>query len=213
MAENIAQEYLEGLLQGNRVRCSALAHEYLKVNPSFKDLYEEVFKHALYAIGALWESNKITVATEHMATAITEGILNELFEKVMSGERMNKKVVLACSEDEKHQVGIKMVADLFEMNGWESYFLGTGIPTRELVKFIGEVQPDVVAISLSIYFNYAKLVSMIETIRNQYPELLILVGGQAFKHIPEDGLAMIPRVMILSDLYMLDNLIKTLNKQ
>jgi len=120
---------------------------------------------------------------------------------------------LACSEDEKHQVGIKMVADLFEMNGWESYFLGTGIPTRELVKFIGEIQPDVVAISLSIYFNYAKLVSMIETLRDQFPDLLILIGGQAFKHIPADGLSVIPKVLILSDLYMLDNLIKTLNKQ
>jgi MerR family transcriptional regulator, light-induced transcriptional regulator len=212
-SEKIANEFLQGLLNGDRAKCSALAHEYLAQNPSIKDLYEEIFKTALYEVGILWEKNKITVATEHMATAITEGILNELFEKLISKERLNKKVVLACTEDEKHQVGIKMVADLFEMKGWESYFLGAGIPIGELIKFIHQNQPDIVAISLSIYFNYAKLVNMVEAIRQDFPNLLLLVGGQAFKHISDKSIASIHKVVMLSDLYMLEKFIDTLNKQ
>lgn len=213
MEHEIAKEYLEGLLKGDRNKCSDLAHQYLRNDHSVKDLYEEVFKNALYEIGLLWEKNKITVATEHMATAITEGILNELFEQLISIERTNKKVVLACAEDEKHQVGIKMVADMFEMKGWESFFLGTGIPTSELIKFIQQIEPDVIAISLSIYFNYAKLVSMIEAIRQAFPNLLILVGGQAFKHDFENGLNGFPQVVMLPDLYLLEKFIDTLNKQ
>lgn len=213
MEHEIAKEYLEGLLKGDRKKCSDLAHQYLRNDHSVKDLYEEVFKNALYEVGLLWEKNKITVATEHMATAITEGILNELFEQLISIERTNKKVVLACAEDEKHQVGIKMVADMFEMKGWESFFLGTGIPTRELIKFIQQIEPDVIAISLSIYFNYAKLVSMIEAIRHAFPNLLILVGGQAFKHDFENGLNGFPQVVMLPDLYLLEKFIDALNKQ
>jgi MerR family transcriptional regulator, light-induced transcriptional regulator len=135
-SENIADDYLQNLLTGNRANCSAIAKQYLAQNPSIQDLYEEVFKVALYEVGHLWETNKITVATEHMATAITEGILNELYESLIPQKIYNKKVVVACVENEQHQVGIKMVADIFEMKGWESFFLGTGIPITELIKFI-----------------------------------------------------------------------------
>ena len=49
-------------------------------------------------MGRLWETNRITVAVEHLATAITEGILNELFEQIISGKRYSKKVAVACTE-------------------------------------------------------------------------------------------------------------------
>jgi methanogenic corrinoid protein MtbC1 len=160
-----------------------LTRQYLAENNSIKDLYEEVFKSALYEVGSLWETNKITVATEHLATAIVEGILNELFEQIFSDKKLNKKVVVACVENEKHQVGIKMVADLFEMKGWESFFLGAGIPTPELIRFIREVEPDLLAISLSVYFNFKVLVQMVEKIKVDFPYLPILLGGQAFNHI------------------------------
>jgi methanogenic corrinoid protein MtbC1 len=146
-----------------------------------------------------------------LATAITEGILNELFEQIVSGKSYNKKVVVACVEKEQHQVGIKMVADVFEMKGWESFFLGTGIPTSELVKFIREVQPDLLAISLSVYFNYSYLVKMLETIRGEFPTLQLLLGGQAFVHIDGDNFNRFGNVVVLTDLYLLEKYIETLN--
>ena len=72
--------YLENLLQGNRQNCSAIVKQYLSQNPSFLQLYEEVFKVALYEVGRLWETNQLSVASEHIATAITEGIRNLLSE-------------------------------------------------------------------------------------------------------------------------------------
>ena len=212
-SDKITNEFLQGLLKGDRVKCSALAHQYLHENHSIKELYENVFKTALYEVGKLWENNKITVATEHMATAITEGILNELFEQIISSERTNKKVVLACVEGEKHQVGIKMVADMFEMKGWESFFLGPGIPTGELIKFIRQKEPHVVAISLSIYFNYANLVKMVETIRAEFPNILLLVGGQAFTRITNNELEEKQNLINLADLNMLEIFIDTINRK
>ncbi len=203
--------FLLNLLQGNKGNCSALAHEYLAQNPSIQDLYEEVFKTALYEVGRLWENNKITVATEHMATAITEGILNELFAQIISGKKYNKKVVVACVENEQHQVGIKMVADIFELNGWESFFLGTGIPTAELVKYLFEIQPDILAISLSVYFNFTSLVKMLDVIKTEYPNLQIILGGQAISKLSGEALQRLENVIILSDLYMLEKYIDTIN--
>jgi len=207
----LTRDFLQNLLIGNRGRCSSIARQYLAQNPSIKDLYEEVFKVSLYEVGHLWETNQITVATEHMATAVTEGILNELFEQIVPQKKYNKKVVVTCVENEKHQVGIKMVADIFEMKGWESFFLGTGIPTSELVKFIREIQPDILAISLSVYFNFAHLLKMLEILRSEFPDLQIIVGGQAFSRTSDEAILRLGNVLFLPDLYVLEKYIETLN--
>lgn len=211
MESQVASDFLGHLLKGDRKACSAISHQFLKQNHTIQELYEEVFKQALYEVGRLWETNQITVATEHMATAITEGILNELFEQIISGKKFNKKVVVACVEGEQHQVGIKMVADVFEMKGWESFFLGTGIPIIELVKFIHQTKPDLLAISLSVYFNFANLLKMIELIRNEFPELQIIIGGQAFSRTSEKNLQQFGNIMYISDLYLLEKYINSLN--
>ncbi|KAF0129198.1 MAG: cobalamin B12-binding domain-containing protein [Bacteroidetes bacterium] len=209
--DSITNDFLQNLLKGNRSNCSLIAHNYLKKNPSIKDLYEEVFKVSLYEVGRLWETNQITVATEHMATAITEGILNELFEQITPKKKFNKRVVVACVENEQHQVGIKMVADVFEMKGWESLFLGAGIPTAELIRFIRESKPDVLAISLSIYFNFTNLIKMLELVRSDFSGLQIIVGGQAFSRVSNDAMQKLGNVVLLPDLYLLEKYIETLN--
>lgn len=161
-------------------------------------------------MGLLWENNKISVAKEHLATAITEGILNELYGGLEVLEKQNKKVVLTCVENELHQVGIKMVADIFEINGWDSYFLGTGIPVTELVKYIKEERPRVLAISMSIFFNYQVLVRMIDVLKQEFPDLTIILGGQAFLHKKEGDFKKIEDIKYISDLYDLDNYLKTI---
>ena len=69
------REFLTALLAGNRKRCAQIVEEYRKVHPELIELYEEVFKRSLYEVGALWESNLISVATEHLSTALIEALL------------------------------------------------------------------------------------------------------------------------------------------
>lgn len=54
-------------------------------------LYENIIKKSLYEVGELWESNKITVATEHLASAIVEAILNELYFTIVGGKKNIKE--------------------------------------------------------------------------------------------------------------------------
>lgn len=213
LGNTFSDEYLTNLLLGNRRECSAIVHRFLNENDSINDLYEKVIKEALYEVGKLWEQNEISVAAEHLATAITEGILNELFEQIISDKRLNKKVVLTCVDNEKHQIGIKMVADVFEMHGWESFFLGTGIPVGELKRYIQQVNPDILAISLSIFFNYQNLLNTLKTVRDEFPELLILIGGQGFNHLNNKDLNKAQGVVYLQDLYVLEQFVKSLNQK
>ena len=212
ISENFTNEFLENLLKGKRSACSDISHKFLLIDPSITKLYENVFKEALYEVGRLWETNKISVATEHIATAITESILNELFEQIISKKRCSKKVVVACVEKEQHQVGIKMVADVFEMYGWETFFLGTGIPNIELIRYIQEIKPDLLAISLTVYFNFTNLLTMLGILRKEFPELQIIIGGQGFKHVSGEIIEKLGNVTLLTDLYLLGKFIETYNK-
>ena len=215
MNESLVQithkEFLNALLSGNRSKCSDLANNYLNNGISIEVLYETIIKKALYEVGELWEYNKISVATEHLASAIVEGILNELYIKIISTDKINRTVIVACVENEYHQIGIKMISDVFEMNGWNAYFLGANTPTNELISFSKTIKPDIFAISLSIYFHLPILEKMIPDIRKEFPELPILVGGQAFRIGGQEVLLKYENVIYLPDLISTELFIKKYN--
>lgn len=207
-----AEKYLENLLHGYREKCSEISLQFVKETSSVQRLYEEVFKPALYEVGKLWEQNQISVASEHLATAITERIMNELYEKIAAVTPINKKVVLACVENEQHQVGIKMAADIFELHGWESFFLGTGIPLKELISFIDEVNPHVIAISLSVYFNFKNLIHTLDILKEKFPGKEIIAGGQAFNHIDDSFKNKFESVSFLTDLNKIEDYLDNYKK-
>ncbi|HEX5742369.1 MAG TPA: cobalamin B12-binding domain-containing protein, partial [Flavobacteriaceae bacterium] len=122
------------------------------------------------------------------------------------------KVLVACIENEHHQIGIKMISDVFEMNGWITYFLGSNTPTTDLIAFAKTISPDFIAISLSIYFHLPELEKTIKSFRAVFPETPILVGGQAFRHGGQSVLLKYDKVIYQPDLYTTDLYIKNLNK-
>lgn len=181
MEEKLYNLYLEALLKGDRNRCHNLINELLDKKVDIRTIYLEFFQKSLYRVGELWETNQISVATEHLATAITEGLLALLYPQLFSADHVNKKAIVSCAVNEYHQIGGKMVADIFELNGWDSHFLGANTPLNDLLQFIQEQQPDVLAMSLSIYSNLPKLLKTTDAIRGNYMHLDIVFGGQAFR--------------------------------
>jgi len=210
--DRLSKDYLACLLQGDKSECSNIALTQIgDKHLTVTDFYEAVIKPALYQVGLLWERNEISVATEHLATAITEGVLNDIYSISDHQSYINKKVVVACTENELHQVGIKMVADIFEIYGWDSSFLGTGIPTSELIRFIDEINPDIIAISLSVYFNYKSLKIMVNDLSSTFPQINIIIGGQAIHKLPINNSFDNTNVKIIEDLYSLHKYIKSIN--
>ena len=205
------KEFLEGLIAGDRRFCSRYAHQYLEENPSIQDLYESVFKASLYEIGKLWEYNKISVATEHLASAIIEAILNEFYHEIVSGPTNEKRVILSCIENEQHQIGLKMVSDVFEMKGWKTYFLGADTPSKELMDYTKLIKPDLLSISMSLYFHLPNLITTIQRLRKEFPQIPILVGGQAFEHGGVESLEEFNHLHFKPDLKSTETFIKEMN--
>lgn len=202
--------YINSLVTGNRKDCQGLILDYLKENPNFINLYENLIKESLYEIGLLWETHKISVASEHLATSITETILNRVYEKITPVNTTSKVMIGSCVENEEHQIGIKMVTDLFEYYGWKTYFLGANLPLNDLISFIDLRQPQLLALSLSLSFNLPILERMIDQIKLNFPELTILIGGQAFRHQGKEIANKYNHVYLFTDLYSVEAYLKEL---
>lgn len=179
--ENTYQHYFDNLLKGHKQNIAEVINELIDNKIVVKDIYEKLFRRSLYQVGEYWERNKISVATEHMATAITENMMIKLQPHLFTTNRTGNKAVIACVANEYHQVGAKMIADIFEMNGWDGYFIGANTPPTELIRFIESQQPHIIGLSLSIYFNISELRKSLQHIRAAIPNIPILVGGQAFR--------------------------------
>jgi len=206
--EEAYRRYLEGLLANDLHQCRVSFTQWLESNAELRSLYEDLVQRALYKVGDLWERGRISVATEHMATAITESLLNLAYPRLFASERRGKSAIVACVPNEYHQIGGKMVADLFELNGWRGYFLGANTPVRDVQALIAEKQPDVVALSAAVAFGLDALISAAAEIRAAFPDLPILVGGQAFRWGGREQVARLPGVRCLMSLGELDAWIK-----
>jgi methanogenic corrinoid protein MtbC1 len=84
-----------------------------------------------------------------------------------------------------HQLGGNIVADLLEIEGWDVCFLGTNLPHATILQKIASHRAAAVFISATMPFNLTNVRRLVADIRRQFgPEILIILGGQAFATAP-----------------------------
>lgn len=180
---DLATRYLDALLCGERHLASNMILEAVEKGASIKDIYLYVFQRSQYEIGRLWHLNIASVAQEHYCSAATQLIMSQLYQYIFSSEKTGRRLVAACVGGELHEIGIRMVADFFEMDGWDTYYMGANTPTSTIIEAIDSHQPDVLAISASMPFHRKTLKELIATVRDHDTDgrVKILVGGYALR--------------------------------
>ncbi len=183
----LAMNYNKTLLEGDRKTASMLILDAVKKGTSVEDIYMHVFQKSQYEIGRLWLDNKITVAKEHFCSAATQQIMSQLYPYIFETERVGRKMIAASVGGELHEIGIRMVADFFEMNGWDTYYLGANTPADSILYSIEENNADIVGLSIAIPYQIGLLKSTIERIREKMSgKVKILIGGYALRGIGQN---------------------------
>ncbi|MGM0367770.1 MAG: diguanylate cyclase [Actinomycetota bacterium] len=178
---NLAKNYLNAILEGEKEKASYFVSEALKEEARLEDIYLYVFQPSQYELGRLWQLGKIDVATEHYGTAITHSIMAQLYPRILSSEKMGLKFLGACINGEQHEIGIRMLADLLELKGWDTYYLGSNTPPGSMVKKIKEREIDLVGISATMTYNLGNVDALIKKIRSEARDVKIMVGGYPFR--------------------------------
>lgn len=204
VSEEIFQSFFSALLSGDRIGCTSIVDDLKKGGIQLKDLFLNLFQRSLYQVGELWEHHQISVAVEHLSSAIIERLITQVEPDIFIQPHQDHLVIVACVADEFHHLGGRMVADIFELHGWKTHFLGANTPVPDLLTLISQKSPDLIALSLSVYFNLPSLLSALHEIGDKYPDLPILVGGQAFRWGGADALSRYPCVRYISSLDTLE---------
>jgi len=178
----LARDYLDALLRGDRQSASRLILDAVARDVNVKDIYLHVFQRVQYEIGRLWQTNRISVAQEHFCTAATQLIMSQLYPYIFRTERVNRCMVATCVGGELHEIGVRMVADFFEMAGWDTYYLGANTPTESIIRTLDERRAHVLGISATITFHVSEVADLIAQVRasDAGRNVKILVGGYPF---------------------------------
>lgn len=179
--KELSRRYLQALLRMDRRKAGEMILQAVQAGTNIKDLYLHVFQPTQWEIGRLWQLNQISVAQEHFCTAATQMIMSQLYPYIFSGEPKNKRIVVACVGGELHEIGARMVADFFEMSGWDTCYLGANTPGGDLQRTVNERRPDVVALSATMTFHVSRVAQIIQEMRQGLDRpVRILVGGYPF---------------------------------
>lgn len=171
----------DALLAGDRHGAGALLDRCLDLGHSLVEAELHMIQPALYSVGRQWQNNQVTVAQEHLATAISQTVMNLGLLRAPVPAANGKRVLLACVEGNHHSVGLQMVSDAFQLAGWDVQYLGGNVPTRALLQHVERVQPDLLALSVS----FAHDLHVVRTITARLHEIhgnkrpAVIIGGLA----------------------------------
>jgi methanogenic corrinoid protein MtbC1 len=177
------QVFLTAILGGQRQAALNIIEEALRAGHSHVDIYVTVFTEALYRVGQLWELNKISVAQEHTATAITQYAIAAIYPRLVPLAVHRGSMVVTGVAGELHQIGANLVADAMEANGWNVRFLGTNLPHSSVLATIEEISADILCISTTIVANLPSVVDLVQAVRGQLNRHVpkIVLGGAAYR--------------------------------
>ncbi len=177
-----AHRYLDLLLSSERKAAIDHINSLARNGMTIKSLYLDVFAPSQRELGRLWQLNKISVAQEHYGTAVTQLAMAGLYPLLFSGERKNRKMAGACVGGELHELGIRMVSDFFEMEGWDSRYYGANAPGADLARQLSADPPQVLCLSATLSVNVEGVRQTIGAIRatKSLATLPIIVGGRPF---------------------------------
>lgn len=191
-----ARFFLDLLLKKERTKAKDFVIDLIENGFPVKNVYLDIIQPSLYEIGRLWADNKIMIADEHMATVITQYVLTFLYPYIFDTEKHGKKLMAAAIGKETHEIGIRMVADFFELEGYQTQYLGADMPLRALVEQARVFKPDLIALSMTVTLYATVLKETIKALKEAMPEVKILIGGQGvllfddpLTHFNADGFA------------------------
>jgi MerR family transcriptional regulator, light-induced transcriptional regulator len=143
----------------------------------------QVIFPALRRVGLYWETAVVPPASEHLATELVRRELLSAINALPEPRLNAPRVLLACPEDERHDLGLAALALLLRQQGLREVYLGADVPTSDLLEAIDATRPDAVCLSATSGIGLASLVRASRTVVAAR-RVRLFIGGPA---IAADG--------------------------
>jgi methanogenic corrinoid protein MtbC1 len=149
-----------------------------------EELYSQVLSPLMVQVGDGWQTGQVRIWEEHLATSAVRTIVEALYPRVLriKAERgeIGRRVLLACPPHEYHELGLRMLADRFEMAGWTVFLLGADVPGHELVDASQRLDVEILVMTTKTLFHQVKVRDHVDRLSKVAPGLRVLVDGVSY---------------------------------
>jgi methanogenic corrinoid protein MtbC1 len=188
MPEPLLTRYLQPLLAGRRAECFSLITDAIKRGHSAEEVIHDVLWPAMTQTERLYRDDRIDRAIENMACRINRTVADQLQAHLPQWVPNGKRIIITSADEPREEIGAQMLADLFQSNGWDVYFIGAGVPHDELLHLVGRLSATVLLVYGTQPPEVPAVRRLVELIREVgvCPTMNIVVSGGVFNRV--DGL-------------------------
>jgi excisionase family DNA binding protein len=148
--------------------------------------FDEVFAPALAAIGERWAQGLLSISEEHIASHTVVEALAQAAHALPNAVQKGV-VALACLGDERHDIGIRMLALVLRALGYRPVLLGAEVPALDLAQLVARTPPAMLALSSSPNVDLQALRGDLSVICSAANTLgvKVIAGGAGFGMLDE----------------------------
>ena len=172
------EEYWSALHRGDRHAALAVVRRLHDAGADPVKIIDGLVMPAQERIGELWLEGEWSIAEEHAATAINEGLVHWLCSFAEPPASDAPLVVVSCLERERHAFPALVVAETLMIAGYRVNYVGSDPEPGDLLRQILTLKPRAVLFSASLTSSLAGQKSLLGSIRAI--GIPVVVGGRAF---------------------------------
>lgn len=150
-----------------------------------RQIYEKWIIPSILTWECAFEAQPFCIWKEHILTTTMKTAIELCYPLVMAEYEKQgsngKKVFVFCPWEEFHELGAKIIADLFRTKGFEVTYTGTNTPEKALMEAIRNTPPDYLAISITNPYHLFQVQDLVRRVRIIEPTIKIIAGGQAIQ--------------------------------
>jgi len=166
------------LTDGDIESCIQIYKYYIKIFNS-ADFFDKILRPVMHQIGDDWAHNKISIATEHVASNVAQTLVKIIMDETNTSST-KKKILLCVPVGEEHHLGCDVIETYLTSKGYKVFNMGTSIPTESILHFIDDKNPELVMVSITLEDNLKAGRRLIKKIKENF-KIPVIVGGYALE--------------------------------
>jgi predicted PurR-regulated permease PerM/methanogenic corrinoid protein MtbC1 len=172
-------EYYRMLLELDQSGARSLAVRYCDEH-GLEATFNDIIRPTLIFMGEERSEDHISQENEHFIIDTTREIIAELGNRLSIPHMAPRLRILGvCAPGEVHSLGLLMLLELLRQEGAAASFVGDNKSAEEVRGFARRFTPDVVCLSCTVTDYLSAAVELVQELKKDSPQLLIIAGAEA----------------------------------
>ncbi|MBK8975677.1 MAG: cobalamin-dependent protein [Planctomycetes bacterium] len=183
----LARRYLLAALEGRRRDAEQLVIDALEAGTPAAELETHVIMRVQQELGRMWQVGDVHAAEEHFASRLAERLLVRLLDARGRSPRRGLRVVVASVGGNDHDLAVRMLADRFDVDGWDPLLLGANMPASDIAQANEDFDAHLIALSTTMALHVRSAHRVCAEVRGtpRGATTPILIGGHPFRVVAD----------------------------